>query len=375
MPAAALLKESERIMRICNACRYCEGYCGVFPAMMQRRTFPDTDLVYLANLCHGCRACHYACQYAPPHEFDVNLPQTLAAIRTQSYRDYAWPKPLARAFDRNGLVVALTSVLVTTLVMVLTYVIQDPGVLFSAHSGEGAFYQIMPHMVMVIPSAGIFLFALFALTLGFTRFLRDTGVRGYQLLNPITMWRAVMDAARLKFLSGGGDGCNYPDERFSHLPRWYHHGMMYGFLLCFAATTVATFYHYGLGWEAPYPLASWPVVLGTVGGVGILVGTGGLLWLKMQSDPEPRDRQSTGMDVALLVLLFLTSLTGLLLLAARETPAMGALLAIHFGVVLALFLALPYSKFVHASYRFAALIKYARERHVAPGKTELSSNY
>jgi citrate/tricarballylate utilization protein len=67
------------------------------------------------------------------------------------------------------------------------------------------------------------------------------------------------------------------------------------------------------------------------------------------------------MDVAFLVLLFMTSLTGLLLLGLRETVAMGLLLAIHLGFVLALFLTLPYGKFVHGFYRLAALIHYATE--------------
>ena len=31
-------------MTICNACRYCEGLCAVFPAMEMRRTFAAGDL-------------------------------------------------------------------------------------------------------------------------------------------------------------------------------------------------------------------------------------------------------------------------------------------------------------------------------------------
>ena len=65
--------------------------------------------------------------------------------------------------------------------------------------------------------------------------------------------------------------------------------------------------------------------------------------------------------MAFLVLLLLTGLTGLLLLVLRATPAMGVLLAVHLGVVLALFLTLPYGKFVHGIYRLAALVRYARE--------------
>src|SRR5437879_12443170 len=79
-------------MSICNACRYCEGYCAVFPAMERRWTFSDADMDYLANLCHNCAECYYACQYAPPHEFAVNVPKVLAEIRARSYQKNAWPR-------------------------------------------------------------------------------------------------------------------------------------------------------------------------------------------------------------------------------------------------------------------------------------------
>ena len=91
MLATDNLREADRLMTICNACRYCEGYCAVFPAMERRLTFSEADMNYLANLCHNCAECYYACQYAPPHEFAVNVPQAFAEIRAQSYQTYAWP--------------------------------------------------------------------------------------------------------------------------------------------------------------------------------------------------------------------------------------------------------------------------------------------
>ncbi|HYL79392.1 MAG TPA: hypothetical protein VEU07_01185, partial [Candidatus Acidoferrum sp.] len=106
---------------------------------------------------------------------------------------------------------------------------------------------------------------------------------------------------------------------------------------------------------------SVPVLLGTLGGVGLVIGPVGLLWLKGKRDPELSDQNQTGMDIGFLVLLLLTSLTGLLLLLLRETPAMGVLLAVHLGFVLGLFLSMPYGKFVHAVYRAAALLRYAIE--------------
>src|SRR3954469_5217241 len=91
MQTTDLLDEGQRIFTICNACRYCEGYCAVFPAMERRLTFTAGDVRYLANLCHDCGECYTACQFAPPHEYAVNVPQTLAAVRSASWRDYAWP--------------------------------------------------------------------------------------------------------------------------------------------------------------------------------------------------------------------------------------------------------------------------------------------
>jgi len=47
-------------------------------------------------------------------------------------------------------------------------------------------------------------------------------------------------------------------------------------MLCFASTCVATLYHYAFKLEAPYALTSLPVVLGSVGGLGLLGGPAGL---------------------------------------------------------------------------------------------------
>ena len=362
MPSAEMLKEAERILTICNACRYCEGFCAVFPAMELRRSFAARDLVYLANLCHNCRGCYYACQYAPPHEFGVNVPKTFSALRVETYQDFAWPKFLGGLFQRNGLAVSLITLVSVAVVGLLTFLVQDPSVLFSAQSGQGAFYVIVPYLLMVVPASVLGLFILVAFAIGFQRFWRDTGGTWRELVNLRALAVASWDALRLRYLEGGGHGCNYPDERFSYARKWLHQLTFFGFVLDFAATTVAALYHHYWRWEAPYPYVSLPVVLGTLGGVGMLVGTAGLLWLKRDSDPEPIDHSTLGIDVSFLVLLFLTSLTGLLLLALRETAAMGMLLTIHLGVVLALFMSLPYGKFVHAIYRYAALVKYALER-------------
>ncbi len=362
MPSNKLLKEAERVMVICNACRYCEGFCAVFPAMELRRTFSGQGLKYLANLCHNCRGCYYACQYAPPHEFDLNIPKVLAELRLKTYEEFAWPGFLGGLFRRNGLAASVITLLCVAIVLVLGLVLQGSSVVFSTHLGENAFYKVIPYPAMVLPISVLGIFILLILGKQIGNLCRNTGRKPAELVALKPTVRAIGDMLRLKYLDGAGHGCNYPDERFTMTRRYLHHLVFYGFMLCFASTTVAAFYDHILHWPSPYPFRSWPVALGIAGGFALLIGTGGLLYLKRLMDPAPATAQSLGMDVAFTVQLLLVSLTGLLLLALRETQAMGTLLLLHLGVVIALFITMPYGKFIHAVYRYAALVQNAIEQ-------------
>ena len=361
MPSSELLTEAGRVMTICNACRYCEGYCAVYPAMERRRIFTDKDLKYLSNLCHNCRACYYACQYAPPHEFDVNVPRVFAELRLACYREFARPSMLTGMFRKNGLFVGIVTAASLLVVFLLLAGFQDSSILFASHTGDNAFYRVIPYMLIVVPFSVLAIGIAALLLWSNLSFWKKTGGRFVQLLDPRANLQAIGDTLRLKYLDGGGHGCNYPDERFSKLRRNFHHLVFYGFMFCLASTTVAAIYHHFLHLPGPYPYISWPVVLGTIGGLALLVGTVGLLVLKIKMDPIPSAPRSRGLDVGFLLLLFFTSLTGLLLLALRETPAMGMLLAVHLAFVLSLFISMPAGKFVHAIYRFVSLVRNARE--------------
>lgn len=358
--------EVARQMQICNACRYCEGFCAVFPAMTRRLEFGKADVHYLASLCHNCGACLHACQYAPPHEFAVNVPRAMAQVRVQSYEEFAWPPVLGALYRRNGLAVASATAIGLALFMVLLLRV-DGSV---AHQALAAnFYAVFPHATLVLMFGAVFAFAVLALAMGGRAFWRataaDPGKRGSvgSTHTGQAVAQAAHDALTLKYLDGGhGDGCNEASDAFTLARRRFHHATFYGFMLCFAATCVATLYHYGLGLHAPYALSSLPVLLGTVGGVGLLVGPAGLLWLNLHRDPAHGDPQQKPMDLGFIALLFFSSLTGLALLLRRDSGAMPGLLAIHLGVVMALFLMLPYGKFAHAVYRSAALLKYQIER-------------
>ena len=144
--ASADEAEVARLLQICNACRYCEGYCAVFPAMTRRLAFNPADAHYLANLCHNCGACLHACQYAPPHEFGVNLPRALARVRGQTYVQHAWPAALGALYQRAGLTLALALAAGLALFMLLALARQ--GTLWPAEPVKD-FYAIFPHGLMV----------------------------------------------------------------------------------------------------------------------------------------------------------------------------------------------------------------------------------
>ena len=359
--------EVDRVMQICNACRYCEGFCAVFPAMTRRLEFAKADIHYLANLCHNCGACLHACQYASPHEFAVNVPKALATVRVQTYTDYAWPVSLGLLYQKNGLTLALSTA--GGLALFLLLAIMRNGPLLHAPLA-GNFYAVFPHNLMVAMFGAVAGFAVLALAIGVARFWRDVSPGA---VLPEAAAEAAHDILRLKYLDGGhGEGCNDADDAFSLWRRRFHHFTFYGFMLCFASTSLATLYHYALNWHAPYPLTSVPVLLGIVGGLGLLIGPAGLLWLNLQRHPEHGDSAQKPMDRGFIVLLFLISLTGLALMIWRDTGAMALLLAIHLGVVMALFATMPYGKFAHGIFRSAALLKYAIERR-QPNKLTLKS--
>jgi citrate/tricarballylate utilization protein len=343
-----LIQEARRQVEICNACRYCEGYCAVFPAITRKRAFADGDVTQLANLCHNCRGCYYACQYTEPHEFALNLPKALAEVRQESWKDLAWPGGFATLFDRSGVAIATGLALATALLFWLASALRP-------ESGDG-FYASMSHGLMVAIFAPAFILPLAAISVSMRRYWRHTGG------GPVTLsaiGQALASAGRMTHLAGGhGEGCNFEDEdRYSNHRRAFHQATLFGFLLCFASTSVATVMHYALDLEAPYPLLSLPKLFGVPGGLLLCIGTAGLAWLKTRADRTLGAAGIWGGEMAFTLLLFAVGASGLALYAATGTSTVPYLLALHLGSVLTFFLLTPFSKMAHGFYRLAALTR------------------
>ncbi|MFI5313589.1 MAG: tricarballylate utilization 4Fe-4S protein TcuB [Candidatus Dormibacteria bacterium] len=352
-----LLDEATRQLTICNACRYCEGYCAVYPALEIRRELGRGDVVYLANLCHDCRACFYACMYTPPHEFAINIPLVLSSVREETYAGYGWPQLMARLMSRGALGTVIASIVAALLAAAAITLFASGHRLFGVVAGPESFYKLVPYLVLVIGFLGLGAYALAAVVAGGVTFWRDTRGRVRDMLSWPALRAAGADSLRLRYLRGGGDGCYYPADSPSMARRSMHSLVFYGFLLDFAATISAAVAQDILGIPPPYPLLSVPVVLGIVGGVMMVVGTTALIRIKQTSDVRPSALMMITKDYGFLISLDLVAITGLLLLALRASPLLGTALAVHLGALVVFFLTIPYGKFVHFAYRYLALVQ------------------
>lgn len=361
MPEVSIPDTTFWQLEVCNACRYCEGYCAVFPALERRRRFTPADVVYLANLCHDCRACFYACMYAPPHEFGVDIPKALSEVRNQTYAQYALPRVVGDLAQRH------TRLLIVATIVSLAFFAGvgalSPTGLFEARKGPGAFYAVIPYLAMLLPTLLISVYAVGVLIAGALAFARD--ISGGRTWDWGQALKAVRESLTLRYLRGGtAGGCYYPTKRTSNSRLVLHMLVFYGFVSAFAATIAAAILQDVLDQLPPYPILSVPVILGTLGGIAMIIGASGLLYLKWRSDRQPADPRSVALDWLFLLSLDIVSVTGMLLLILRDSPAMGTLLVVHLATVLALYISAPYGKFAHFVYRYVALLQNQRESAV-----------
>ena len=354
--------EADRQLTICNACRYCEGYCAVFPALEWRLDLAAGDITHLADLCHDCRDCYTACMYAPPHEFAVNLPAALSAVRRRSSDEYLprvpWPA------GRRGAMLAAALAAVAILA-VLGVAVGGAG------APAGSPYRIIAYPALLaafgLPAA----WSVLVMAWSAARYWRATNGRGWGgLASPAALAGALRQAFALRNLRGGGAGCSYPGDSPSAARRRLHHLVAWGFIACAASTVAAAVSQDFAGDPPPYPVVSAPVLFGIAGGAGLTVGCAGLLVLRRVAAssetgsgeaPVREDPALARRGYALLAALLVLAVSGLLTLALRDTAAFGPVLCTHLAAVAACFAIAPYTKFTHVVYRFLALVQHNSE--------------
>lgn len=351
-----LFTEASRQLTICNACRYCEGYCAVFPALERRTQLGEEDITHLANLCHDCRACFTACMYAPPHEFAINPPAVFSQVRRRAYDSYL-PSPPRPPWLRGRAGVAVLALSVLALIA---------AVAFAAPGGgqQGSPYRVIAYPVMLVLAAAPCAWSVVVLAVAAARYWRETSggqISGGPAVSVRALLSATRYAATLRYLRGGGADCSYPSDEPSAARRRLHACVAYGFLACVGSTIAAGIEQDIAGIDPPYPVLSAPVLLGIAGGAGLLAGCAGLIMLKRRADPVSSDPGMTTRDYGLLAALAVLAASGLLTLIVRQTPAYPAVLALHLAAVVTSFTIAPYTKFAHVLYRFLALVKDSAE--------------
>lgn len=357
MQLDALIDEANRQLTICIACRYCEGYCPVFPALERRIDVDGADVLYLANLCHDCRACYYACPFTEPHEFAIDIPRALSEVRRGTYAQYSPVDAIRRLTNSSRTSLVLVTGVGLLVLVALVAMTTGASTLGLAHVGPGAFYEVVPWLLMVVPGTALGLYVLVALAVGSIRFARASGGSLSDFLDRGALLTAGWEALTLRWLKGGDEGCHYPEYRTSVARTVLHTLVAGGFLAAFVSTVIAALYQDVLGWLPPYALSSPPVVVGAVGGAAMVVGSAGLLALKRRSDRRLTSEELVEFDVAFLLTIGLSALTGMLLLAFRDTAAMPILLVVHLAILTTLYVTAPYGKFAHFVYRYAALVR------------------
>ena len=349
-----LFDEAKRQLTICNACRYCEGYCPVWPSLAKLTDISNGDVTHLSNLCHDCQDCFTACMYTAPHEFALNPPEIFSAVRVTTYRDYSWPPRPRWARGTPG--IALLAATVIIVVLALAALLRADTV--TGPQAAASPYHLLPYWALLgVVSAPVAWGAVVAV-IAACRYWRDVHGPLRALARPLTWLAALRDGARLRYMRGGGADCTYPGDEPSGGRRSYHIWLVGGLALCFAATLAAGAEQDFAGWQPPYPFWSAPPLLGTAGGIAMIAGCVGLLAGKRASVPGRSAPAMRRADYLLLWSLLGLAVTGLLTLVLRSTPLFLTVLVIHLVTVITCFAVAPYSKFMHVVYRLLSIYKY-----------------
>ena len=357
-PKSGLFEEACRQLTICNACQYCEGYCPVFPSLELRPLLRKGDIMHLANLCHDCRDCFYACMYSPPHPFAVNPPRLFSELRRATYDEiiniHSWWVP-AWLRDRRGLVfISLCLVTVVSWIAIADRRLPSP---LGGRIGSGSPYGVIHYSTILLFGFILCGRSAFIMVLLAMRYWAQIQGSSDSRVSCSSLFKTLSYSSDLRYLKGGGLGCAYPDEEMSPLRRRLHAATMYGIFALLASTISAAVMQDLLHLNPPYPVLSIPVLFGIVGGISMIFGCTGMILIKISVDRTPSDSQMTIRDYKLLIALDLLGITGFLALILRNHAASGVALLIHFAIVLTAFAIAPYTKFVHFIYRMLSILK------------------
>ncbi len=334
------MTEAIRQLSICNACRYCEGYCAVWDAMEFKAVLNEGYVYHLANLCHDCRDCFSACPYNEPvHEFKLNIPKALGQVRVDTYTANVRPKFLKFALEKPVLVTTTSSIIAVTVAILYA------SLLFGLNK-----FSTLP-VTTIIPDAFfkpvtiiLYLYTVVIWSVEGGSYWSKINEKAH--INVYGLIKGIYDAIFHTNFRGGGTGCKVPGKNNRYFRLTVHSLVMSGFII--ALVSIA-FY------PDIYGYAGTAYLLGSI---AISLGTAGLIYIHLIEEKGSRSQKQSAMDYPFTILLFLTGITGVIIPISIGTSWFNWNFLIHDALIMVVFLLAPFSKFIHPIFRFISLIKY-----------------
>ncbi|MGD8440920.1 MAG: quinone-interacting membrane-bound oxidoreductase complex subunit QmoC [Holophagae bacterium] len=361
----------------CYQCATCSSVCELAPA---DSPFPRRQ-VLLAQwglfdqlmgdpapwLCHQCNDCSVRC----PRE--VNPGDIMASLRAMVVEKLAFPAGIGHMV---GNVRKTWPLLVFGPILfwaILIGAVTGFGEVETHHGlvpgptmGQYFYDALVPHWLIYavnFAAVGFVCVALFASGTKFWKMMGNQQQRSGSFIG--SLFGAVKDIAlHTKFST-----C----DRGIPKRRWGHFMVMWGFVGAAVASGFAVVFLYAdtppFSWffalpffqdiGYPVPITHWNKWLANISAVLLVVG-GILLFVNRLKRGDKLVGQTTAFDRFFLWLVLTVIATGVLTEVFRFTvanPTIGFVVyVVHLGVVLSLFLTLPYSKFAHIFYRTLAMV-------------------
>lgn len=334
----------------CYQCATCSAVCDLSQG---ETAFPRKQMQYAQMglldkmkadstiwLCHQCNDCSVHCPK------DVRPGDIMAGMRALLICENAVFKPIGRMFEEIGkwwpVVIGIP-----VAIWFFFFLILFGSAPFSDAAAPFQFEALVPHWMIYAVNIPVLLGAIVALGISGLRLWKNWGVPDATF--PMKM-NAFYQSGLDIFLHRKMSICKAAKQR-----NVGHFMVMWGFIGAFVTTSVIAGLLFFTSAAMPLPFFHPMKMLGNAAGGLMLLG--GLFILYGRLCDEKKMGQTTSFDSFFILLLLAVVATGFgaqfFRIAQKQPIALGVYL-LHLGLVLSLFVSLPFSKFSHVLYRLLA---------------------
>ena len=337
----------------CFQCAACASICDLSDG---ESSFPRRQIQYAQLglidrmksdpaiwLCHQCNDCSVHCpKNAKPGDI-------MAAMRALLISENSVFKAVGRMYERIDRWWPVT-VLVPVLFWLVFYLIFFGVDGFRTSPRDFQFETLVPHWMIYIVNIPVFTGALIALGISGNRAWNAWGATNAGLGMYISAFaKSLIDIARHQKMTV----CNAARQR-----RTGHFMVMWGVIGALVTTAFIAVLLLFSPAKLPLPFLHPLKVVGNI--AGILILAGGVLVLLRRWQNSAHMGRTSAVDYFFILLIFAVAATGMgaqLFRITHQQPVALGIYLVHLGLVLSLFLSLPFSRFSHMWYRLLAVTR------------------